>query len=470
MADQKLSQLTAATTPLTGTESVYVVQSATSRKTTTQAIAALAPGTDLTYTAATRTLASSTGADVVLPEATSTDAGLQSAVDKAKLDSITVDRADLTVAEVRNTSGVQIPKGAPVYVTGSSGTVKTVAMADASAEATAANTLGLALTAIDHNSNGLIVTEGPLDGVNTSTLTEGALVFLSETTGALTSTRPIPPAHGVVIGWCVKQGAGTAGILYVKVDNGQEIDELHDVLITNPVTGQVLRRAADGLWKNHTLTAGDVGADPAGTASAAVSAHVAAADPHPGYLTAAEGNAAYATAAQGALAATAVQPGAIGSSGLTMGAGLLGRETGTGAIGTFSIGSGLAVVGGALVVTAGGTGTDLSYTAASRTLASSTGADAVLPLMSSTEAGLVPASGGGTTNFLRADGTFATPPGAGLGPPSGGIDRVLIWDESQQAWVPGSVGAGLEITGTTLSATSGVSSPGGNLYLYNNFV
>jgi hypothetical protein len=29
--------------------------------------------------------------------------------------------------------------------------------------------------------------------------------------------------------------------------------------------------------------------------------------------------------------------------------------------------------------------------------------------MSSGDAGLVPASGGGTTNFLRADGTFAVP-------------------------------------------------------------
>ena len=42
---------------------------------------------------------------------------------------------------------------------------------------------------------------------------------------------------------------------------------------------------------------------------AAVAAHEAAADPHPGYLTAAEGNAAYATAAQGTKADTAIQPG-----------------------------------------------------------------------------------------------------------------------------------------------------------------
>lgn len=57
--------------------------------------------------------------------------------------------------------------------------------------------------------------------------------------------------------------------------------------------------------------------------------------------------------------------------------------------------------------------TNLSYTAASRLLESSTGTDVTLPLFASGAAGLVPASGGGTTNFLRADGTFAAPASGG---------------------------------------------------------
>ena len=57
--------------------------------------------------------------------------------------------------------------------------------------------------------------------------------------------------------------------------------------------------------------------------------------------------------------------------------------------------------------------TDLSYVAATRLLASSTGGDATLPLFSLADAGLAPASGGGTANFLRADGTWATPAGGG---------------------------------------------------------
>jgi hypothetical protein len=252
------------------------------------------PGTNLSYDAATRTLASSTGTDAVLPEATAAVAGLASAAHITKLDSITVDLARLTVAAVRNNSGSSLTKGSPVYVTGSSGTAPTVAAADASVEATAANTLGVMLETVGNNADGLVLTEGPLAGVDTSNLVENGLVFLSETTGQLTSIRPIQPAHSVVIGYCVKQAAGTAGILYIKVDNGQELNELHDVLITSPATGQVLRRAASGLWVNQTLAAGDVGADVNGTAAAAIAAHLAAADPHPTYLTQAEAGALYA--------------------------------------------------------------------------------------------------------------------------------------------------------------------------------
>lgn len=57
-------------------------------------------------------------------------------------------------------------------------------------------------------------------------------------------------------------------------------------------------------------------------------------------------------------------------------------------------------------------GTNLTYTAATRILASDTGTDATLPLVTSGNAGLAPASGGGTANFLRADGTWAAPSAA----------------------------------------------------------
>lgn len=83
----------------------------------------------------------------------------------------------------------------------------------------------------------------------------------------------------------------------------------------------------------------------------------------------------------------------------------------------------------------GGAGTDLTYTAATRVIASSTGADATLPLVSSGDAGLAPASGGGTTNFLRADGTWAAPGGGGgsgdvVGPASATDNAIARFDST----------------------------------------
>jgi hypothetical protein len=190
--------------------------------------------------------------------ATTSAAGSMSSADKTKIDSITVNSATVVRKLVRNNSGVTIAKGQAVYQTGSSGVTITVALADASAEATASQTLGLAQDAIADNATGYVIAVGELTGVNSSALTEGQILWLSETAGGLTTTRPTQPAHGVVLGYCVKQGPGASGILYVKVDNGLELNELHDVLVSSPSAGQVLRRASDGLWKNAILAAADM--------------------------------------------------------------------------------------------------------------------------------------------------------------------------------------------------------------------
>lgn len=64
--------------------------------------------------------------------------------------------------------------------------------------------------------------------------------------------------------------------------------------------------------------------------------------------------------------------------------------------------------------------TNLSYSASTRALSSSTGTGTTLPLFTSTDPGLVAGSGGGTTNFLRADGTWSSP----------GASSVVVEDDS----------------------------------------
>jgi hypothetical protein len=94
---------------------------------------------------------------------------------------------------------------------------------------------------------------------------------------------------------------------------------------------------------------------------------------------------------------------------------------------------------------AGGSNTDLTYTAATRVIASSTGTDATLTLVTSTDAGLAPASGGGTTNFLRADGTFAAPA-------AGGSDTQIQFNDGGTAF---NGDAGLVFNKTTNKLTAG---------------
>ena len=57
---------------------------------------------------------------------------------------------------------------------------------------------------------------------------------------------------------------------------------------------------------------------------------------------------------------------------------------------------------------------NISGSAATPSALTATQVTANLNIFTSSLQGLVPASGGGTTNFLRADGTFAIPPGTGV--------------------------------------------------------
>ena len=162
----------------------------------------------------------------------------------------------------RKASGGTITKGQVVYITGSSGTHLLVELADADSESTAASTIGIAMGNITSGADGNILVAGYLEGLSnlpTASFTDGAALWLSSTAGGWTTTRPTQPAHGVFLGWVVTNSNGSAGRAYIKVINGQELQELHDVLITSPTNGQVLTYdSTSGLWKNQTPSGGGI--------------------------------------------------------------------------------------------------------------------------------------------------------------------------------------------------------------------
>lgn len=161
-----------------------------------------------------------------------------------------------------NNTGATIAKGSVVYVTGSSGTRITIAKALATSDGTSSTIIGVTAEAISNNSEGFVITEGELSNVSTSGIGDGEVLWLSPTTaGAYTDVKPTAPNHLVMVGYCTKGGSVGGGIIYVKMQNGYELDELHNVKITDPVAnGSLLQYDTAGpYWKNVTASSVTVG-------------------------------------------------------------------------------------------------------------------------------------------------------------------------------------------------------------------
>ena len=163
------------------------------------------------------------------------------------------------VLRVLNTTGSTLTSGQVVYITGASGQRPTVALAQANAEMTSTKVIGIVTETILNNAQGFVNTAGLVRDVNTSAFAEGAVLWLSAATaGAITSTRPTSPNHGVLVGYCVRSNASN-GIIYTMVQNGYELDELHDVLITSIANNNMLKwDSASSVWKNVAGPAGPV--------------------------------------------------------------------------------------------------------------------------------------------------------------------------------------------------------------------
>lgn len=180
------------------------------------------------------------------------------------------------LAYVKNNTGATIANGSVVYPNGSTGTNNLILKAQANAESTSTKTFGVVTEDIANGGHGWVTTFGMVHDINTSALTEGASIWLSPTVaGGMTSTKPVAPNHMVLVGFCVRSHA-VNGSIFVKVQNGFELDELHDVLISSPSAGQILQRnSANTLWENAAV--------PASTPSGVITQYAGTAAPT-GYL------------------------------------------------------------------------------------------------------------------------------------------------------------------------------------------
>jgi len=149
---------------------------------------------------------------------------------------------------------------------GAQGQRLAVVNALATNEISSATTLGLVTETINVNEEGFITVFGLVRGINTTgalqgeTWLDGDALYLSPTVlGGLTKIKPISPNHLVVMGYVVYSHP-TQGKIFVKVDNGYELEELHNVYINestltgNISTGGSTLYYSGSVWTNNENT------------------------------------------------------------------------------------------------------------------------------------------------------------------------------------------------------------------------
>jgi hypothetical protein len=147
-----------------------------------------------------------------------------------------------------------------VRVTGAQGQRLKVDLAQATTDTLSAGTIGLVTETINNNQEGFITTSGLIRNIDTTgslqseTWADGDILYLSPTVaGRVTKVKPVAPNHLVIVGYVVHAHA-TQGTIFVKVDNGYELNELHNVKITTAANGQALTyTSATNIWENKTI-------------------------------------------------------------------------------------------------------------------------------------------------------------------------------------------------------------------------
>jgi hypothetical protein len=148
-----------------------------------------------------------------------------------------------------------------VIVSGATGQRLSVKLAKADNDANSAGTLGIVCENIAVNQEGFIVSVGQLTNINTTgslqgeTWNDGDSLYLSPLTfGAITNVKPSAPYHEVRVGY-VEYAHAINGKIYVKIDNGYELDELHNVAINTGTLANnniLVYNSSSQVWENKT--------------------------------------------------------------------------------------------------------------------------------------------------------------------------------------------------------------------------
>lgn len=155
-----------------------------------------------------------------------------------------------------NNSGSTMLNGQAVFISGASGNRLVFSLAQAN-QVTAEKTLAVLTQDILNNQQGQATVIGLVRDLNTSGFGEGNELWLSASVlGGITNVKPSAPNHAVRVGYVVRSHA-SIGSIFVRIQNIESVDDLHNVNIINPLDGDILEYdSATSTWVNVPNTGG----------------------------------------------------------------------------------------------------------------------------------------------------------------------------------------------------------------------
>jgi hypothetical protein len=159
------------------------------------------------------------------------------------------DTASVVKALVHNAEETTITKGSVVYLFGAAGNVASVKRAYNKSDTFSSKTFAIVKEDIAAGQRGTVITQGVVDKLNLGSYSEGDIIWLDSIAGQFTKVKPSAPYHQVFIGVVERANNGN-GQLYVKVQNGYELGELHNVSVNGQANNDVLYyQSSTQLWK-----------------------------------------------------------------------------------------------------------------------------------------------------------------------------------------------------------------------------
>lgn len=193
---------------------------------------------------------------------------------------VTLQIGEENVTRVVNKSGVdlleanyQVVRVRKVAEGGAQGQRLAVVLAQGNNENNSTEVIGIVTETINVNQEGFVTAFGEVKNINTTgslqgeTWVDGEILYLSDTIpGQLTKVRPIAPNHAVIVGYVTYAHANN-GKIYLAIDTGYELGELHNVYAPSPTANQsIYWNTTNSRYELNTI-GGILGYTPANAAT-----------------------------------------------------------------------------------------------------------------------------------------------------------------------------------------------------------